>query len=78
MYSILALFGMRRFPFLSFISFHTAYILSSLHHAMPFPNELFSPGPSHPLRSVSVVPCIVLLISWALLWVCHTPQCFQL
>lgn len=72
MYSILAFFGTKRFPFLSFISFHMAYNLSSLHHAMPFSNELFSPGPSHPLRPVSAVPCIVLLISWALLWVFHS------
>lgn len=77
MYSILAFFGTKRFPFLSFISFHTADSLSSLHHAMPFSNELFSAGQSHPLRSVCV-PCIVLLISWTLLWVYHIPQCFQL
>lgn len=69
MYSILAFPGSKRFPFLSFISFLVAYILSSLHHAMPFSNELFSPGPSSPLSYASAVPHIVLLISWLLFWV---------
>lgn len=71
MYSILAFFGTKRFPFLSFISFLVVYILSSLHRAMPFSNELFSPGPSSPLSYASAVPRVVLLISWALFWAYH-------
>lgn len=76
MYSILAFFGTKGFPFLSFISFLMVYILSPLHRAMPFSNELFPPF--SPLSYTSADPHIVLLISWALFWVSHILQCFQL
>lgn len=78
MFSILAFFGTKRFPFLSFVSFLMFYILSSLHREMPLSNELFSPGPFFPLSYTSADPHIVLLISWALFWVSHVLQCFQL
>lgn len=70
-YSSLAFFGTKRFSFLSFISFLVVYSLSSPHCAMPFSNELFSPGPSSPLSHTSAVPHLVLLISGALSWLYH-------